>query len=90
MHAAVAAEQRACAGGSKARLAQCGPAFPAGQAMAAIGGEHQRHMIAALQTHYTGPEFFDDAGRFVAQHHGHHPRPITVDRASISVIRTLF
>ena len=47
--------------------------------MAAIGGEHQRHMIAALQTHYTGPEFFDDAGRFVAQHHGHHPRPITVD-----------
>jgi len=85
VQAAVAAEQRAGGAGGKTRLAQRRPALPAGQAMAAIRREHQRHMVAALQTHDAGPELFDDTGRFVAQHHGHHPRPVTVDDGEIRV-----
>ena len=48
VHAAVSAEQRAGGAGDKTRLAQRRPAFPAGQAVAAIGREHQRDVVAAL------------------------------------------
>ena len=53
--------------------------------MAAIGREHERHMVAALQTHDPGPELFHDAGRFVAQHHGHPPGRVAVDDGEIRV-----
>jgi len=85
--AAVAAEQRARGAGDEAGFAQRGPAFPAGQAVAAIGREHQGDMVAALQSDDAGAELFDDAGGFMAEHHGHHPRPVAVDHGQVRVAK---
>ena len=85
MQSAVAAHQRAGDRGCSARLAQCRPAFHAGQAVAATGHEDQGYMVAALQIGDARPDLFDDARSLVAQRKRHRPRPVAIDDREIGM-----
>jgi hypothetical protein len=77
-HAAV--KQFARAIGLLPRLAAPGMTLDTGQALAATRCKHQRDVIANLEIADARAHFLNDAGSFVAEHHGHLPRPVAIDR----------
>src|SRR6476620_2417524 len=84
-----AGQQGARAVGGRAGLAQCWTALGTRFAMPAGRDEDKYHMIAGLEVSagptLSGPDLFDDAGRLMAQRHGHRSRPVTVDDRQIGV-----
>jgi hypothetical protein len=72
-------EQRSSGVGGSAGLAQGRTPLRARNAMPATRHEHQDDMIADHEVVHAGAKFFDNARRFVTQHHRHGPGPVAVD-----------
>ena len=80
-----AGQQRAGAVGGGAGLAQRGPAFAAGHAMAAARHEDQRDVVADREVGDAFAQLHHLAGRLVAERHRHRPRAVAVDHRQVGM-----
>lgn len=88
MQAEFTGEQITLAVVFRTRLAQRGAPLRTRIAMPATGHENAHHVIAANQIVNASSHLFDDAGRFVPQHHRQRPGSIAIDDGQVGMTET--